>query len=540
MVARIPLIVNSSAEQIQELPSGDSISIPGDLDVTGSVTGNALHGVKLTADGTIAANAAVVLTSAGKVKTISSVAESVAGSSSTWFASNGSSQAVYALHDGAWFGSQNAAIIAWKIKSSTSSLDQRLQIQAGTLSGTSVSWGTQLNVDELTANIAVASNGNDKAILMYDLGSATRIRTFTVSGTTITLGNLVTVRADSAEGSLCYLGEDGGSEYFAVAYKQTTGSGNESYIKIIKHDGHNNTTLSSTQYQVEGATTNTHSTTHLIPISHNKFIVQVGQLNGNTTMHICTRNGTTTKIGQAYTSAELGTATDTVYLHQYHNNGSAYDPINKKYIIWHNAGNEQEGSVRVYNIDGTSFNFQFESDFVDAGVDHTHYSGYPTVEVTDKGQIVVTFGASSNHYSKRVVGDYNDERDGITWGAVTTWSSEDTDSVQQVKADDGKIINVYASHSGSAGYTVSGKSLVFQTATTTLTADNFLGFSAAGYSDGNTASISVLGSKTTQSSLTIGKDYYVQDNGTIGIGKSSFGVIAGKALSATSLLITPV
>ena len=38
MVARIPLIVNSSAEQIQELPSGDSISIPGDLDVTGSIT----------------------------------------------------------------------------------------------------------------------------------------------------------------------------------------------------------------------------------------------------------------------------------------------------------------------------------------------------------------------------------------------------------------------------------------------------------------------------------------------------------------------
>ena len=39
MVARIPLIVNSDAKQIQELPTGDSINIPGDLTVTGSISG---------------------------------------------------------------------------------------------------------------------------------------------------------------------------------------------------------------------------------------------------------------------------------------------------------------------------------------------------------------------------------------------------------------------------------------------------------------------------------------------------------------------
>ena len=70
MTARIPLIVNPSVEQIQELPSGDSLSIPGDLDVTGNITGNALPAVKLIASGTIAANAPVTLTSDGKVKAI--------------------------------------------------------------------------------------------------------------------------------------------------------------------------------------------------------------------------------------------------------------------------------------------------------------------------------------------------------------------------------------------------------------------------------------------------------------------------------------
>ena len=46
MTDRIPLIVNPSAAQIQELPSGDSLSIPGDLDVTGSITGNSVHAVQ--------------------------------------------------------------------------------------------------------------------------------------------------------------------------------------------------------------------------------------------------------------------------------------------------------------------------------------------------------------------------------------------------------------------------------------------------------------------------------------------------------------
>ena len=45
MVARIPLIVNPGAAQIQELPTGDSITIPGDLNVTGNITNSGLVAV---------------------------------------------------------------------------------------------------------------------------------------------------------------------------------------------------------------------------------------------------------------------------------------------------------------------------------------------------------------------------------------------------------------------------------------------------------------------------------------------------------------
>ena len=552
MVARIPLIVNSSAEQIQELPSGDSISIPGDLDVTGSITGNSVHAVQLTADGTIAANAPVILTSAGKVKTISTEAENLTGGSTGTFLTGSGSQAINSIEDVCWLGGQNAAVVAWKIKSSTSSLDQDLQLIAGTLSGTSISWGTRLDTGSESGGaswIQLASNNNDKAILMYheSADSAVKIRTFTVSGTTITLGTEVTLRTNSTDGNLCYLGEDGGSSYFAVAYQHS----GDAEVKIIKHDGQNSMTVLAAGENGVGAPNGAnHDEMKLIGISHDRFLVQVGKDNESRTIHVGTRLGTTCRIAQGYTSTELGeagvapfTISGQAYdaeLPENTDETGVYDPINEKFIMWVSAGGGSKGRIRVYNIDGDTIKFQFESDFINTGVETGHYSMYPSLEVTDKGQIIVAWQDHSNHYGKRIVGSYNHEKDGITWGAVTTWSSEWTGTVQQVNADDGKIITVYQNTAQTGGYNISGKSKVFQTATTTLTSDNFLGFSAAGYSDGNTARISLSGSTTTKSSLTIGKKYYVQDNGTLATTRESFDVVAGKALSATSLLITEV
>jgi len=554
MVARIPLIVNSSAEQIQELPSGDSLSIPGDLDVTGSITGNSVHAVQLTADGTIAANAPVTLTSAGKVKAFSTVAENLTGGSTGTFLTGSGSQAINSIEDVCWLGGQNAAVVAWKIKSSTSSLDQDLQLIAGTLSGTSISWGTRLDTGPLVSgglsHIHLASNNNDKAILMYhESGNGhMKVRTFTVSGTTITLGTEVTLRLNSNEGNLCYLGDDGGSSYFAVAYQHS----GDAEVKIIKHDGHNSMTVLATGENGVGVPNGAnHDELKLIGMSHDRFLVQAGKDNESRTIHVGTRLGTTDcRIGPGYTAAELGeagvapfTVSGNSYdaeLYEYTDETGLYDPINEKFIMWVSAGGGSKGRIRVYNIDGDTIKFQFESDFINTGVETGHYSMYPSLEVTDKGQIIVAWQDSSNHYGKRVVGSYNHERDGITWGTITTWSSEWTGTVQQVNADDGKIITVYQDTAQTGGYNISGKSKVFQTATTTLTSDNFLGFSAAGYSDGNTARISLSGSTTTKSSLTIGKKYYVQDNGTLATTRESFDVVAGKALSATSLLITEV
>ena len=159
--------------------------------------------------------------------------------------------------------------------------------------------------------------------------------------------------------------------------------------------------------------------------------------------------------------------------------------------------------------------------------------------MTDKGQILYSYfdGAFPGN-GKQIIGTFNDAKDGVSWSAATTYSTNAGNFGNQpriLRTTDGKVVHAYYSGSGS---NEDGKAVVSQTATTTLTEDNFLGFSATGYSDGDTARIKVLGNVAAQSGLTIGKKYYVQDDGTVGIGKSSFGVVAGKALSTTSLLVT--
>ena len=74
--------------------------------------------------------------------------------------------------------------------------------------------------------------------------------------------------------------------------------------------------------------------------------------------------------------------------------------------------------------------------------------------------------------------------------------------------------------------------------TTNLTATNFIGIPDKAYASGDTATVAVQGGvSTNQTSLTIGSTYFVLGNGTLGTSAGTVTVQAGKAISATSLLL---
>jgi hypothetical protein len=75
---------------------------------------------------------------------------------------------------------------------------------------------------------------------------------------------------------------------------------------------------------------------------------------------------------------------------------------------------------------------------------------------------------------------------------------------------------------------------------TNATANNFIGFSAGSYSNGQTATIKFKGSKVDGlSSLTPASKYYLQYDGTLATTADAIlgSVYAGQAISSTSLIM---
>jgi len=73
---------------------------------------------------------------------------------------------------------------------------------------------------------------------------------------------------------------------------------------------------------------------------------------------------------------------------------------------------------------------------------------------------------------------------------------------------------------------------------TNVTAENFIGFANADYANGATATVEIAGNiNDDQSGLTAGQEYFVQGDGSLSLTADDPSVSAGKALSATKILV---
>ena len=102
-------------------------------------------------------------------------------------------------------------------------------------------------------------------------------------------------------------------------------------------------------------------------------------------------------------------------------------------------------------------------------------------------------------------------------------------------AQSGQFVGAYYDAALTDGVTQLGQ---FETLDSNLTSTNFVGMPDAAYSSGATATVVLQGGiSLNQTSLTIGSTYYVQSNGSLSTNVGSPSVEAGRAISATSLLI---
>jgi hypothetical protein len=251
------------------------------------------------------------------------------------------------------------------------------------------------------------------------------------------------------------------------------------------------------------------------------FFRDVGN-NNNCTAKVGTISGTSITFGSAATTINNSYENAIVYAAN----------AQKMVVIYRDANNSGKGTYRIGTVSGTSITLSSPVVFYngngynynaayDAGAEKITISFFDASNSNDGTLINGSVGASSITFGTATVFD--------TGFAVGPWVSYDSFNKKMVIAYENNGNNQY------------GTAIVFQNAgglETNLTSTNYIGISDGAYSNGETAIIQTAGSvDDAQSGLTIGKQYFVQTDGTLSTSPGTPSVFAGTAISSNKIII---
>ena len=225
-------------------------------------------------------------------------------------------------------------------------------------------------------------------------------------------------------------------------------------------------------------------------------------------------------------------------------NSMAIDSSNNIYIAFYGDYSQGSGSrdcvFAKYNDSGV---IQWQRFF--GGSDTDENNG---VSVDNSGYIYITGQTEStetvsNSRSDGFAVKLPDDGTGTgTYGDFTYMESNLTDAAGGISRSSGGLTDGSSSASPSNSSMTSAAGTVASETTpitsTNLTSENFIGISNGAYTNGQTATIQLIGSvDDAQSGLTPGQKYYVQGDGTLSETADDPSVFAGTAVSSTSLVV---
>lgn len=210
---------------------------------------------------------------------------------------------------------------------------------------------------------------------------------------------------------------------------------------------------------------------------------------------------------------------------------TAYDANALKVVIAYvNSGNGDFGTAIVGTVSGTSISFGT------AAVFQSSATSSPSA-VYDAGvqKVVLSYGAGATPIGTSLLGTISGTS--ISFSTSVVFNNANTQYIAATyDAAAQKTVVSYR----DLGNSNRGTSAVISPTSSTpnLTSENFIGFSSAAYTNGQTATIQLVGSiDDAQSGLTPGQSYYVQTDGTLSLTAGSPSVFAGTAVAANKIIV---
>ena len=358
-----------------------------------------------------------------------------------------------------------------------------------------------------------------------------------------------------------------------ISYRQGTSSGAAGLVVAIEVDAPNNSFISSDSWGTEywGNTAEYGRLAYIPGTGQTVLVFQQGFQSDDTGVtKIITLSGTTVNMSNASDFATIGREPDIVY-----------DSNSSRLVVAYKNSNNQ-AAAKVGSISGSTISWGSETVFDTSTLNDPSYMELAID--TNRNKIVALYRVGSNGYV--AVGTINSSNNTISFATpVLVYSNSnyiptitfdpsankvvvsggkriwvgDIDSSGIITFDSGTWQNTqYGTHASSIydpdtekviisqmtyNPNTVGESMVFspESQVSNATSENYIGISDGAYSDGQTATVQLIGSvDDAQSGLTPGQKYYLQGDGTLSETTDSehnLSVLAGKAISSTKLAI---
>ena len=469
------------------------------------------------ASGTLPNGKPVVVNADGTVSVVSETSVSQAIGSADVFVSGAPAGVPAAAFD----SNSNRVVIAYQGPNPYSGF-----AVVGTISGTSISFGTPVVFKTNSGNISIAfDSSNNKIVIAYLFGDDSKGYAIvgTVSNTTISFGTPVEFEAGNMGGGTSVFVN---SNKVVISYRDR---GNSSYGTAIVG------TVSGTGISFGSATV-----FESAAISGNEYPSSTN-VTGTDKVVVAYRDGGNSNAGTAIVGTVSGTGISFGSATVFQSAAGSPQPeitfdssANRAVIFF--AKNDGLGYGIVGTVSGTGISFGTAVKFSTGGSE-SYVDKLSCVFDSNAGKVVVAYRfAGNSNYGTLTPGTVSGTT--ISFESNVTFESALTTNITTTFDNvTNKVIVAYTDQ-GNSSY---GTGIVFQNSSTstTLTSENYIGISKGGaYASGSSATVDIIGSVSeNQSSLTAGQSYFVQTDGTIGLTADDPSVFAGTAVSATNLLV---